>query len=136
MEQEHPLSEAQRAYARDVTEILTIDELLFVSDICITDYSSLIFEYALLEREMIFFAFDIDEYLDWRGFYYPYDELVPGPICKTTDEVICAVRAAERGENRERIRAFREKFMSACDGHATERILRRAFGEELERHQK
>lgn len=136
VEQEHPLSEAQRAYARDVTEILTIDELLFVSDICITDYSSLIFEYALLEREMIFFAFDIDEYLDWRGFYYPYDELVPGPICKTTDEVISAVRAAERGENRERIRAFRKKFMSACDGHATERILRRAFGEELERHQK
>ncbi|MGN1031065.1 MAG: CDP-glycerol glycerophosphotransferase family protein [Butyricicoccaceae bacterium] len=131
---EYPLTEKQCAYARDVTDSMTIDELLFISDICITDYSSLIFEYALFEREMIFFAFDIDEYLDWRGFYYPYDELVPGPICRTTEEVIEALRAAERGENRERIRAFREKFMSACDGHATERTLKRAFGDELDAH--
>lgn len=136
VQQQHPLTAEQRVYARDVTDILTIDELIFVSDLCITDYSSLIFEYALMEREMIFFAFDIDEYLDWRGFYYPYDELVPGPICKTTQEVINAVRAAERGENRERIRAFRQKFMSACDGHATERILKRALGEEPERYRK
>lgn len=136
VQQPHPLTEAQQAYARDVTDCLTIEELLFVSDLCITDYSSLIFEYALMEREMIFFAFDMDEYLDWRGFYYPYEELVPGPICKTTREVIQAIRKAEYGENRERIRAFRQKFMSACDGHAKERILARAFGDELKRYKK
>jgi len=69
-------------FAMDVTKELDIDKLLCVSDVCISDYSSLIFEYSLFERPMIFFAYDLDEYFDWRGFYYNYDELTPGPSSK------------------------------------------------------
>lgn len=107
----------------DVTTELDIDKLLCVSDVCISDYSSLIFEYSLFERPMIFFAYDLDEYFDWRGFYYNYDELTPGPIVKTTEEIIDYIQHLDTRFNPSQVRAFREKFMSACDGHATDRIL-------------
>ena len=105
------------------TKELDIDKLLCVSDVCISDYSSLIFEYSLFERPMIFFAYDLDEYFDWRGFYYNYDELTPGPIVKTTEEIIDYIQHLDTRFNPSQVRAFREKFMSACDGHATDRIL-------------
>ena len=54
-----------------MTDRLAIEELLTVADVCITDYSSLIFEYSLFERPMVFFAYDMENYLDERGFYYP-----------------------------------------------------------------
>ncbi len=110
-------------FAADVTKDLTIEELLMVSDICITDYSSLIFEYSLFGRPMAFFAYDLEEYYDWRGFFYDYDEMAPGPICKTTGEIIRYIRDIDTAFDRKRVEDFREKFMSACDGHATERIL-------------
>lgn len=110
-------------FARDVTKTMEIDELLCVSDICISDYSSLIFEYALFERPMLFFAYDLDNYFDWRGFYYNYDELAPGPIVTTNKEIVDYIRACEKGFDKARVREFKEKFMSACDGHATDRIL-------------
>lgn len=110
-------------FAMDVTKEMEIDELLCVSDICISDYSSLIFEYSLFERPMIFFAYDLDDYFDWRGFYYNYDELTPGPIVKSTDEIIDYICHIDMRFNRQQVCAFREKFMSACDGHATDRIM-------------
>lgn len=110
-------------FAMDVTKDLDIDKLLCVSDICISDYSSLIFEYSLFERPMIFFAYDLDEYFDWRGFYYNYDELTPGPIVSETDEIIDYIQNLDTRFDKAEVHAFREKFMSACDGHATDRIM-------------
>lgn len=128
--------EAMGSFAMDMTEDMTIDELLFVSDICISDYSSLIFEYSLLERPMIFFAYDLDEYFDWRGFYYNYDELTPGPIFKENEPMIDYIRNIEERFDKKQVTDFRQKFMSACDGHATERIMRRVFGEDLEKYRR
>ena len=108
----------------DVTETMSIEDLLFVSDIVISDYSSLVFEYSLFERPMLFFAYDLKDYDDWRGFYYPYDEMTPGPVCMTNEEMISYIQALPGSFDREKVREFREKFMSACDGHATERILK------------
>lgn len=110
-------------FAMDVTKDLDIDKLLCVSDICISDYSSLIFEYSLFERPMIFFAYDLDEYFDWRGFYYNYNELTPGPIVSETDEIIDYIQNLDTRFDKAEVHAFREKFMSACDGHATDRIM-------------
>ena len=121
-----------RDFAFDLSNGTTIEDLLCVADICISDYSSLIFEYALFEKPMIFFAYDLDDFFDWRGFYYDYDELAPGPICQTNAEMIDYIAHIDERFDRERVRAFREKFMSACDGHATERIMKRFFGGALE----
>ncbi len=119
---EIPADSADRAF--DVSDKMNIEQLLFVSDICITDYSSLIFEYALFERPMIFYAYDLEEFYDYRGSYYRYDgDFLPGEIALTENELFELVKKAAAGEyDKNRIRSFRERFMSACDGHSAERI--------------
>lgn len=107
----------------DVTTDLDIDKLLCVSDICISDYSSLIFEYSLFERPMIFYAYDLEDYFDWRGFYYNYDDLTPGPVVTETEEIIDYIQNLDTRFDKEQVHVFREKFMSACDGCATDRIM-------------
>lgn len=110
-------------FAFDVTKTLNIDDLICAGDICISDYSSLVFEYALFNKPILFFAYDLDEYNDWRGFYYDYDELTPGPILYDTDQLIEAIKAVEKDFNDSEIKKFKEQFMSACDGKATDRIF-------------
>ncbi len=115
--------EIEGSFAYDATREMDIEDLLITADICITDYSSIIFEYSLLVRPMIFFAYDLDEYYDWRGFYYPYEEMTPGPVCKTNEDMLEYIRHIDERFDRAQVEAFRDRFMSACDGHATERIV-------------
>ena len=100
-----------------------IENLLCAADILISDYSSLIFEYALLERPMIFFAYDLEEYESNRAFYYNYRDFVPGEIVSDTQGIINEIKKAEQDYDKERIKNFKNKFMSACDGKSAERIL-------------
>ena len=116
-------------FAMDVTKSLEIDQLLCASDVCVSDYSSLIFEYSLFERPMIFFAYDLDDYFDWRGFYYNYDELTPGPVVKETEEIIDYIRHLDARFDQAQVHAFKEKFMSSCDGHETDRIMALVYAE-------
>ena len=116
-------------FAMDVTKSLEIDQLLCASDVCVSDYSSLIFEYSLFERPMIFFAYDLDDYFDWRGFYYNYDELTPGPVVQETEEIIDYIRHLDARFVQAQVHAFKEKFMSSCDGHATDRIMALVYAE-------
>jgi CDP-glycerol glycerophosphotransferase (TagB/SpsB family) len=124
-------------FAMDVTDTMTIEDLLCVADVCISDYSSLVFEYSLFEKPMIFLAHDLEDFFDWRGFYYDYSELAPGPIVQNTTGVIDYILHLEERFDRARVHEFRCKFMSACDGHATERIMEDAFGKEaLDAHRR
>ena len=104
------------------------DRLMAAADVLVTDYSSVVFEYSLLGRPMAFFAYDIDEYNDWRGFYYDYDEMTPGPVVRTTDELVSYLADLDGRFEPALVGAFRDKFMSACDGHATERICAAVLG--------
>ncbi|MDR1018178.1 MAG: CDP-glycerol glycerophosphotransferase family protein, partial [Lachnospiraceae bacterium] len=119
-------------FARDLTGKIGINELIVISDICISDYSSLVFEYSLMEKPMIFYAFDLDEYLDWRGFYYPYDEMTPGPICKTNYEMIYYIQNIDELFDKQKVVGFKHKFMRSCDGHSTDRIFELVFHKETE----
>lgn len=103
--------------------VLGIEKLLAIADICITDYSSIGFEYAIMERPLIFFAYDLDDYLDKRGMYYDYRDITPGPICKTTDEIVDYIVNIDERYNPEEVRAFKEKYVKMCDGHAIERTI-------------
>ena len=116
-------------FAMDVTKSLEIDQLLCASDVCVSDYSSLIFEYSLFERPMIFFAYDFDDYFDSRGVYYNYDELTPGPVVQETEEIIDYIRHLDARFDQAQVHAFKEKFMSSCDGHATDRIMALVYAE-------
>lgn len=121
------IPEAHLGFAVDMTDSMDIQELLCIADICITDYSSLIFEYALFERPMIFFAHDLEEYYDWRGFYYNYDEMTPGDVCTTTKEVADCIQDLAHNFDIMPVQRFKKKFMSACDGNATDRIIKYIF---------
>ena len=118
-----PVSEGCEDFAYLVKGGLSIDDLLSAADACISDYSSIVFEYSLFLRPMIFFAYDLEDYNDWRGFYYGYDEFTPGPVFTTSEEVVDHLAHLEERSDPGEVKAFRDKFMSACDGHATERVL-------------
>ena len=123
------IDEEYKDFAADLSKTCDIEDLLCTADICISDYSSLVFEYSLFERPLIFFAYDIESYNDWRGFYYDYDELTPGPVFMTDEEIIDYIKNIDQRFDRERVSEFKDKFMSSCDGNATNRIIDLAVGE-------
>lgn len=129
------IPEEYKDFAVNMGESMAIEELLSVADVCISDYSSLVFEYSLFEKPLIFFAYDLDEYFDWRGFYYDYYELAPGPIVKTNFEMIDYIKNIDTRFDKKAIQDFRYKFMRSCDGKATQRILETMF-DDLESHRK
>ncbi len=116
------IEEKYRDFVYDISDCNSIDSALCMSDVCITDYSSVVFEFSLLERPMIFFAYDLDEYVDDRGFFEKYEDFVPGPIVKTTEELIKELQNNKFDINQ--IKKFKNKYMGSCDGRATERILK------------
>ena len=70
-----------------------IQELYLVSDMLITDYSSVMFDYSILRRPMIFFAYDIEKYKEQiRGFYFNLEEEAPGPIVKDSIDLVKSVK--------------------------------------------
>ena len=117
------IPEELQHFARDLTKSLSIEDLLCCADICISDYSSLVFEYSLFEKPMIFYAYDYDNYCDWRGFYYDYSEFTPGPVVQTEDELLNSIKNIDTQFDKQKVIDFKEKFMGSCDGHATERII-------------
>lgn len=118
--------EAYTDFCREITNQLTIEELIMIADVCVTDYSSIVFEYSLMHKPILFLAYDLKEYYDERGFYYSYEEFVPGPIVKTTQELLEKLNTMKEFDD-ETMERFREQYMSGCDGNATERIIEYAL---------
>ncbi len=103
-----------------------INTLLLVADYLITDYSSVIFEYCLLKKPMLFYAYDLEEFSDHgRGFYRSYQEFVPGPITETTEEIIELLKKDDF--NLEAINSFIENNYQYLDGKSTERLYLHIF---------
>ncbi len=116
--------EVQRPHVTGVVDVSgerELNDLLMAADVLITDYSSAIFEFSLLRRPIVFFCPDLEEYTAARDFYYPFDDYVTGPLVADGDELAAAIRSAAVGPDAD---AFRERFMSACDGRSSERITR------------
>ena len=121
-----------------------IMELYLKADGLITDYSSVFFDYSILERPMFFFCYDLEEYRDeLRGFYLDFEKVAPGPISTSEDELVRDIRQVFDGftpdkngsmtdKNHEngyeegwlrRLREFKKWFNEYDDGHASERVL-------------
>lgn len=105
----------------DFSSYREINDLLFITDILITDYSSVCFEYALLNKPMIFFAYDVEEYVRTRDFYYDYHSFIPGPLAKTTERMIDIIQKEDF--KMEKIEPFVKYFFDDLDGKATERVV-------------
>lgn len=101
---------------------MSTGELLCCADILITDYSSVFFEYLLLDKPMIFFAPDFDGYSANRGFYLDYKTLPGIVLTLDTDLRPHVEKALSDDEYKEQRAEYRERYMSACDGCATRRV--------------
>lgn len=97
-----------------------INELLFITDVLITDYSSVIYEASLLNIPMLFYAYDLENYIASRDFYSGYEKFVPGKIVRTQEE-LCESIANEDYEQ-EKVQRFCEENFDIRDGKASERI--------------
>jgi CDP-ribitol ribitolphosphotransferase len=109
---------------------LPTETLLCAADLLITDYSSLIFEYSLLGRPMLFYPYDLEAYDKERSFYFPYLRFVPGDLVWGTEDIVDGVRRNlfEGQFDPARVEAFRAANMSGCDGGSGERIAHNIFG--------
>ncbi|MCF6138777.1 CDP-glycerol glycerophosphotransferase family protein [Pseudalkalibacillus berkeleyi] len=107
-----------------------ISELYLISDLLITDYSSVFFDFGNLKRPMIFYVYDIENYRDkLRGFYFDFEQEAPGPLVKTTDEVIDRIREDSQINIAEdkRFKQFHEKFCYLESGESAKRVVDRVF---------
>jgi CDP-ribitol ribitolphosphotransferase len=123
----HPFV-ARLADTKDIKKICNLSRekdlssLIMASDILISDYSSIIFEYCITEKPMIFFAYDLEEFSNkGRGFYEDYISYVPGPVAKSCEELIDIIN--KKGYSIERIRKFNKENFPNLDGKATKRIV-------------
>ena len=106
----------------DVSDFESEQELMLISDILITDYSSIMIEYSVLNKPTVFFTYDLDDYLaNERGFYYDFKTTVPGPIVHTSDELIDVIENDRFDKSK--ISEFVNSQFDYIDGHSSERIV-------------
>ena len=113
----------------DVSGYPRVEDLYLASDALITDYSSAMFDYAVLDRPVIIYAPDWDIYSAVRGTYFNLLEESPGSVATTQAELIRLLGSHEyEGPEATELReAFRRRFCEFEDGHAAERVVRRVF---------
>ncbi|QDY44751.1 CDP-glycerol glycerophosphotransferase family protein [Planococcus glaciei] len=105
-----------------------IQELYLVADVLITDYSSVMFDYALLKRSIILYCYDLEEYITRRGMYFDFAELAPGPVCQTIDEVLHYINQPEAlNAFSADLERFVGEFGSLEDGQASAKVIEKVF---------
>jgi CDP-glycerol glycerophosphotransferase (TagB/SpsB family) len=119
MEQE--INDEIRGFVFDYSFWPDINELLIASDILITDYSSVPFEYALLDRPIIFYLYDLDDYKKKRGLQRGFQDWLPGPVARTTDQVVDLIN--HDSFDIKQIADFAKKWNTYSDGHASYKLV-------------
>ncbi|WP_339283204.1 CDP-glycerol glycerophosphotransferase family protein [Oceanobacillus sp. FSL K6-3682] len=117
-------------FVMDFSKHEDIREIYLISDMLITDYSSVFFDYANLKRPILFFVYDLEEYRDnLRGFYLDFENKAPGPLAKTTEEIIREIKAVEENgfQPSQTFNDFYEQFCYLEDGNATKRVVDKVF---------
>lgn len=118
-------------FAYNLSTYDDISEIYLITDICITDYSSVFFDFANLKRPILFYTYDIEKYKNQlRGFYIDMNTEVPGPLLYTSEEVIDAILHIDKIQKRyqKRYDEFYDRFCCFDDGHASENIVKEVFG--------
>ena len=113
----------------DVSDYDDINELYIISDILLTDYSSVFFDFANLKRPMLFYMYDLDDYKNnLRDFYFDLD-ILPGPIVKTENDLINEIKNIDDYNKiySDKYKKFNQKFNYLDDGNATKRVVNVIF---------
>ncbi len=115
---------------RDVSFHPEVSELYLAADVLVTDYSSTMFDFAVTGKPLLFYTYDLDDYESRvRGFYFDLASIAPGPLVRTTEELLGALAELPRvtAEHADAYAHFRETFCHLDDGHASERVLDRVL---------
>jgi len=113
----------------DVSAHPSVEELYLAADVLVTDYSSAMFDYAVLDRPIVVFAPDWEDYQRIRGVYFDLRAEPPGPFATTQEELqrVLLDGSADGPESVKLRTAFRDRFCPWDDGHAAERVVRGVF---------
>ncbi|CAC5853486.1 TPA: teichoic acid ribitol-phosphate polymerase TarL [Staphylococcus aureus] len=120
------IADKHKQYFVDVSDFREVNDILFITDLLISDYSSLIYEYAVFKKPMIFYAFDLEDYITTRDFYEPYESFVPGKIVQSFDALMDALDNEDY--EGEKVIPFLDKHFKYQDGRSSERLVRNLFG--------
>lgn len=117
------------SHIKNVTmEVEDIQELMMYSDMIITDYSSLVFDYVLLDKPVIFYPYDYNEYFNHRGTVYDYYNEFPGPFAKNEEEVLELIKNVEniftQPDYQNKFQSFKRKHNEYLDDKNCERLYR------------
>jgi CDP-glycerol glycerophosphotransferase len=118
-------------FVRDVSTYPDGTELMLAADVLMTDYSSMMFDYANTGRPMLFFTYDLEVYdEEIRGFYFDFMQTSPGPLLRTSDDVAAALQDLDgvTASYRDRYADFAKAFCELDDGRAAARVVDRVFG--------
>ncbi len=120
VEMKHPVDASVKDRVLDLSTESEINDLLFITDLLITDYSSVIFEASLLDIPMLFYAFDLEDYVVNRDFYYPFKNFVPGKIVRNIPQICNAIN--QEDYELHKVKAFKHRFFDHLDGKSSERV--------------
>jgi CDP-glycerol glycerophosphotransferase len=124
----HRWKAADHPQVRDVSYYPEAAELYLAADVLITDYSSVMFDFAVTGKPIVFYVHDLADFRDRvRGFYFDLAEEAPGPLLTSVDDVVEALRALDRLSARytDAYAAFQQRYCDLADGRATDRVLAR-----------
>jgi CDP-glycerol glycerophosphotransferase len=126
----HGVAQRFAHFARGVNDHHDVTDLMLVADVLVTDYSSVMFDYANLRRPMIFFTYDYEDYMLHRGTYFDLAAEAPGPIVTTTADVVkCLLDIdAVATQYAEQLARFAERFGTYETGHAARTVVEEIFG--------
>lgn len=110
------------SFARDVSYYENLNHLLAITDVLITDYSTIVYDSAAAGIPFICFGFDYDRYNKERGFYFDLNGVYPGGVMYNEDDVIERIYSVMAGSDKEKYDSFRERYIQA-GGSATEKVL-------------
>ena len=109
----------------DFSDVREVNDLLFITDLLISDYSSLIYEFSVFKKPMLFYAFDLEDYVYSRDFYEEYETFVPGKIVETFDALMDSL---EKGcFEQEKVELFLNKHFKFQDGQSSKRLVEHLF---------
>jgi CDP-glycerol glycerophosphotransferase (TagB/SpsB family) len=108
-------------FVYDMSSYSDVNELLLVTDYLITDYSSIPFEFSLLNRPMIFYPYDLKEYTEKRGLWGDYASMVPGPVVFSTEGIIDCIKKGKF--DFEQIRDFANKWNTYSKGESSKNLI-------------
>lgn len=120
-------------FVYNVSDYPSINTLLVGTDILITDYSSIPFEYSLLNKPIIFFTYDLQNYEETRGLQANFKSIIPGPIAYKTEDIIEQIK--KNNFNTDNIRRFANKWNEFSQGNSTEELIKKLYKIPLETEQ-